>query len=359
MEPVVDPEPEPMDEIVVSQTQEVVVTDTEQTETVTEEIPEDSDFWKSVGSIFSSDEEKTDPQTEPVVLVEEEVPPLEEVEVVAVATEPTDAAPTEESSEESGFWGSVTSVFSSEEEEATLEPEPVAPVVEEVASPVEVVTEEITEEVQQPEAVPADEDNQDSGFWGSITSVFSSDEKDPSPPESEEADPAAVALKQETETSPETEPAADVSVNEMIALIEEGPAQEPVIEGVMATVETPAQAKAKQQMLIDRLDDLDRCVECDLAGIDFSGKNLRKVDLERANLQGANLKDVNLRQANLKGADFSGANLTNADLREADLYLADFTDAILTGANFEEALIDSTYFIGATGANLEGAIKEE
>ena len=383
--PVVEPEiePAPTDEIIVSQTQEVIVTDTKQTEIVTEEIHEDSDFWKSVGSIFTSDEEKTVPQPELAAPVEEEVPPP--VEVVVIETEPVQAEPTEESSEKSGFWGSVTSVFSSEEEKATPQPEePVAPVVEEVAPPVEVVI----EETKQPEAVPAEENKEDSSFWGSITSVFSSEEEEATPqpepvaPVVEKAAPPVqtdqqqgselqdeIVVSQSVEEVfqdgekvaevNESEPAADTSVNEMIALIEESPAQEAIPAGAMATVETPAQAKAKQQVLIDRLEDKDRCVECDLAGVDLSGKNLSKVDLERANLQGANLMDVNLRQANLKGTDFSGANLTNADLREADLYLADFTDAILTGANFEEALIDSAYFIGATGVNLEGAVKEE
>ncbi len=118
---------------------------------------------------------------------------------------------------------------------------------------------------------------------------------------------------------------------------------------LLYTVETPAQAAAEKQALVEQLLDTDACVECDLSGVDLSGKRLKEVDLERANLSGADLSDTNLSGANLKGADLSGANLREADLSEADLYKADLTGADLTGADLSEAATDSADFTGAQG----------
>lgn len=115
------------------------------------------------------------------------------------------------------------------------------------------------------------------------------------------------------------------------------------------SVETPDHALAVKQAQIEKLLDDDRCVECDLPGVDLSGKRLQAVDLERANLQGANLEGINLSESNLKGTNLSGANLRNADLSEADLYKADLTGADLTGADLSEALLDSAKLTGAVG----------
>ncbi len=125
------------------------------------------------------------------------------------------------------------------------------------------------------------------------------------------------------------------------------------------TVETAAQAAAKQLVLINRLLEKNRCVACDLAGADLAGKNFDSADLERADLRGANLEGADLNGANLKGTNFNSANLKGADLRESDLYLADFTNANLTGTRLEGALIDSADFSGTVGLNLDGAVQEE
>ncbi|PID72010.1 MAG: hypothetical protein CSB34_04035 [Desulfobulbus propionicus] len=120
-------------------------------------------------------------------------------------------------------------------------------------------------------------------------------------------------------------------------------------DGPVYTVETVDEAAAKQEEVIERLFDEDRCVECDLAGVDLSGKNLKEADLERAVFRGAKLSGVNFREANLKGVDFENADLRDADFREADLYRANFYGADLNGARFEEALLDSADFTGAKG----------
>jgi len=140
------------------------------------------------------------------------------------------------------------------------------------------------------------------------------------------------------------------SVSDLVADIEvEAVPLQASANALVYTVETPGQAAAKQLALIEQLLDDDRCVECDLTGVDLSGKRLKEVDLERANLQGANLEDANLSEANLKGANLSGANLRNVDLSEADLYSANLSGADLTGADLTETLLDSADLTGAVG----------
>lgn len=112
---------------------------------------------------------------------------------------------------------------------------------------------------------------------------------------------------------------------------------------------------ADRQAVLTQLFDKKRCVDCDLSGMDLSGKNLDGFDLERANLKGSNLRGADLEKANLKGAKLDGASLRDADLRKADLYRASFREADLTGAKLEKALVDSTDLTDAVGVNLEGA----
>ena len=147
------------------------------------------------------------------------------------------------------------------------------------------------------------------------------------------------------------EEATDQTVSSMIAQIEEG-AQQQADETAatpMYTVETPEQAAARQEVIIEKLFDEERCVGCDLSGMDLAGKNFKEIDLERVNFEGCNLQGADFEEANLKGANFRGADLQNADFREADIYRADFTNANLTGARFDEALMDSANFSGAKG----------
>jgi len=330
---------QPVDEIVVTETDEIVIAD--------------------------------DAQSEPV---------LEEVAVESTVVEPTVEEPVQEDSgekaDDSGFWGSVTSIFSSDDdgkesgqdttektnEEVTVETDEVAADRavqtgrDELAPDAGVMT--MIEQIEGPppkseeiEVVEQDIDVQEEiVVSGSEEVIAQGDEA--------AAVPAATEVKSADATA--AEPAAGSTVSDMISQIEADQETETAPTGdVVYGVETPEQARAKQQMSVDRLLDEDRCVDCELAGVDLAGKRLGNVDLERANLQEANLEGTDLSEANLKGVNFSGANLKNADLREADLYLADFTGADLTGARLGEALIDSVDFTDATGVNLEGAIKEE
>ncbi len=156
---------------------------------------------------------------------------------------------------------------------------------------------------------------------------------------------------EEDVASPKQEKAqqADQSVSSMIAQIEEEAQQQPDTAAAVYTVETPEQAAARQQQIIEKLFDEERCVGCDLSGMDLAGKNFKEIDLERVNFQGCNLQGADFEEANLKGANFRDADLQNVDFSEADIYRADFSNANLTGARFDEALMDSANFTGATG----------
>jgi len=120
---------------------------------------------------------------------------------------------------------------------------------------------------------------------------------------------------------------------------------------------------------------------CDLNGMNFSGKYLANVNLSNSNLEGANfsktnLTNANLNRANLKSikfteaiaqkANFKNANLSDADMRYADLTSANlihtdlsraninfgvlknacFTDAIMENTNIVKANLASAYYKG-------------
>ena len=72
---------------------------------------------------------------------------------------------------------------------------------------------------------------------------------------------------------------------------------------------------------------------------DFSGQDLRSIDVRGHKLSGlvarqALIRAGNFAQCILTGADFSDSNLSNACFRQADLSSARFVDADLEGADF-------------------------
>lgn len=96
-----------------------------------------------------------------------------------------------------------------------------------------------------------------------------------------------------------------------------------------------------------------------LAARDFSGKDLRSVELSSADLPGLKavrslLRDARFRYANLENADFTEANLSNAQLLAANLSGAIFRDADVEGADFTSADLRGADFRGASlfGASL-------
>jgi uncharacterized protein YjbI with pentapeptide repeats len=108
----------------------------------------------------------------------------------------------------------------------------------------------------------------------------------------------------------------------------------------------------------------------DLAFLDLSGINFKRVNFEGANLHGVVFSDSNLEGANLKGAvlnlaTLSRTNFTNADLEGASLLRVAFTASLeprpgeaprFTGANLKKARLHSRLdYTDFTGADLTGA----
>jgi Pentapeptide repeats (8 copies)/Pentapeptide repeats (9 copies) len=117
-----------------------------------------------------------------------------------------------------------------------------------------------------------------------------------------------------------------------------------------------------------------KCVGCDLSGVDLSSKKLANADLQAANLIGANLTSTNFANANLGGANLTGSNVSNTNftgaiLQAASLVNVNFANTNLTktdlsygnlvNTNFKSAILNRTDLSSAnlaladfTGANL-------
>ena len=78
---------------------------------------------------------------------------------------------------------------------------------------------------------------------------------------------------------------------------------------------------------------------CDLSGLDLSGRNLEGVVFENTNLNGANLSGTNLRQGEIKNCLLIGANL-----EKANLYNIDFVGCAMQNANLSHVTIEGVGF---------------
>jgi Pentapeptide repeats (8 copies) len=125
---------------------------------------------------------------------------------------------------------------------------------------------------------------------------------------------------------------------------------------------------------LNKLISTNKCVGCDLSGVDLSRKQLVNADLQAANLVGAKLTSTNLTGAKLGGANLTGADLSNTNLSQAvlqavsaidvnfvgtNLTNTDLTYANLVNTNFSRAILRNTNLGSAnlaladfTGANL-------
>lgn len=63
-------------------------------------------------------------------------------------------------------------------------------------------------------------------------------------------------------------------------------------------------------------------------GVDFTGAQMSRADLEFAKLPGANFTDADMSMTTLGGADLSGATLSGADFTNADLTATRLTDVV-------------------------------
>jgi hypothetical protein len=104
-----------------------------------------------------------------------------------------------------------------------------------------------------------------------------------------------------------------------------------------------------------------------LQGIQLSGANLLRcnlqaTDLRDSHLVGANLEFANLRSANFRSGDLDRARLANADLENADLVGANLAGSDLTDASLKNADLRNTNISGINwrkiqsiqGANIYG-----
>ena len=93
------------------------------------------------------------------------------------------------------------------------------------------------------------------------------------------------------------------------------------------------------------------CVFCDLTQGNFSGKDLKGVDLRYAILTGANLNNVNLSKANLNNVNLSNLNLSNANLSHVNLSNFNLSNTNLSHANLNGVTLHK---INLSGVNLDG-----
>lgn len=87
-----------------------------------------------------------------------------------------------------------------------------------------------------------------------------------------------------------------------------------------------------------------------LVGLDAPGAFLQGIQLSGANLLRCNLEATDLRNSHLDSADLEFANLRSANLRSGDLHLARLRDADLEDADFVGANLAGT---DLSGANLK------
>jgi pentapeptide repeat protein len=101
-------------------------------------------------------------------------------------------------------------------------------------------------------------------------------------------------------------------------------------------------ASAPAQDVREAIDSRPGCPGCSLAGADFSGRTLDRInfanaDLSGANFTGATLRGVMLSGANLTGANFMGARIEPGGERSTSLVGANLSNANFTGATLSAA----------------------
>jgi len=306
-------------------------------------------------------------------------------------TDSMDAGSGESSLAKQGFFDKIgqsfTNMFSSEKKEEPVEAKPEeAPNIESKAEQVEQqpsqpVSDETegmdniatNEEVSVPgndqlESGQAEEEEGPSGpglfdrLGESFTNMFSSEKKEEPVEVKPEEAPNIESKAEQVEQQPSQPVAKEIEIEETV--IPEPAETKQVVakvssdEASVLPVRTPGPMTDEKKLLLEKLLDGNRCIECDLSGVDLTHADLEEADLERSDLHMVILKDADLSEANLKGTNLSGADLRNADLRNADLYRANFSGCDLTGARLDGAFIDSVDFSGAIGVNFEGTIHD-
>lgn len=115
---------------------------------------------------------------------------------------------------------------------------------------------------------------------------------------------------------------------------------------------TPLAASAQNASQISRVRAGHSCAGCNLFQGDFTGMEVR----------GLNLSGARLRQSDLSLAVMNRTNFSRGDLRDIEAYGAVFSSSNFSGANLTNASLVGAYLDGSrfggaylTGANLSGA----
>ena len=121
---------------------------------------------------------------------------------------------------------------------------------------------------------------------------------------------------------------------------------------ILGAIAAPTWAANPQDL--ERLQQTNACVDCDLRGAGLVYGNLQGADLRGADLRGANLSRANLRYGDLRGANLQGATLFGADLSAAQLQNtqmggSDLREALLFGADMTGADVRQALLTGAMG----------
>ena len=99
-------------------------------------------------------------------------------------------------------------------------------------------------------------------------------------------------------------------------------------------------ASAYNPVHLKKLEETNKCVNCDLSGADLRGSILNDANLLGANLRDADLEGVNLDGANLGLADLRGVNLDGASLRDAKLHRARMKGAVLCNTTMPNGWVE-------------------
>ncbi len=100
-----------------------------------------------------------------------------------------------------------------------------------------------------------------------------------------------------------------------------------------------ANMQAKQNLQI--LQSTQKCVDCDLSGLDLTRMDLSRTDLRGANLSFTICNLTSFAYADLRGARMHGAALNGADMEGADLRGVDFRGVSMESVFLGDALVDN------------------
>lgn len=151
-----------------------------------------------------------------------------------------------------------------------------------------------------------------------------------------------------------------------VAIATQPPVRPPAVRKHKAVIPKRTVTPAPQPHTTARV--LRRCDGCNLAGVDWHGRDLRGIVLHGVNLADADLRGADLRGADLAGSSLSGARLDGAKLQNANLSglsisgdlirNVDLTHVNLSGDSVDASGLDTatvrTLLAACSGCNFTG-----